>query len=106
VSRGLAQVGAAELDVGPIGQGAGCRREARLCTRRDAVSELEAALAVPLTQRNILCSSVVSDEFFDALELAHDVCRSSPLTNCYNFSLQQRRAAQTLANARTQGYAM
>lgn len=51
------------------------QREARLCTRRDAVSELEAALAVPLTHRNILCSSVVSDEFFDALESAHAVCR-------------------------------
>jgi hypothetical protein len=51
------------------------QREARLCARRDAVSELEAALAVTLTQRNILCSSLVSDEFFDALDAAHAVCR-------------------------------
>lgn len=51
------------------------QRETRLCIRRDAVVELESALAVPLSQRNILCSSVVSDEFFDALEVAHGVCR-------------------------------
>ena len=51
------------------------QREARLCTRRDAIMELEAALSVPLTQRNILCASVVSDDFFDALESAHAVCR-------------------------------
>ncbi len=50
-------------------------RESRLCARRDVIVELESALAVPLTQRNILCSAVVSDEFFDALELAHSVCR-------------------------------
>jgi hypothetical protein len=51
------------------------QREARLCARRDVIIELESALAVPLTQRNILCSSVVSDEFFDALDVAHAVCR-------------------------------
>ena len=58
-------------------------RESRLCARRDVIVELESALAVPLTQRNILCSAVVSDEFFDALELAHSVCRYScpPLHN-------------------------
>jgi hypothetical protein len=56
------------------------QREARLCIRRDAVVELESALAVPLTQRNILCASVVSDEFFDALEVAHAVCRSAPVS--------------------------
>ncbi len=51
------------------------QREARLCIRRSAVVELESSLAVPLTQRNILCCTAVSDEFFDALEVAHAVCR-------------------------------
>jgi hypothetical protein len=48
-------------------------RERRLCIRRDALAQLETALSLSLTHRNILCSSVVNDDFFDALDLAHAV---------------------------------
>jgi hypothetical protein len=74
------------------------QREARLCARRDAVTELEAALAVTLTQRNVLSSSLVSDEFFDALDAAHAVCRldhyppamsiSAPVADAHTLLLQ------------------
>ena len=61
------------------------QREGRLCARRDVIIELESLLAVTLTQRNILCSSVVSDEFFDALDVAHAVCRwASCCRGCCN----------------------
>ena len=51
------------------------QRESRLCHRRDVINELEAALGVPLSLRNILCAAVISDEFFDALEAALAVSR-------------------------------